>query len=114
MISIGIDSGSATTKAVLVNDHWIAAHVILPTAFDFLSAAEKAYKNVLVKTGVDEKDIDGVYATGYGRNSIKFANKAISEITAHAMGVYRFYPDVNGIIDIGGQDSKVISVRAVR
>jgi (R)-2-hydroxyacyl-CoA dehydratese activating ATPase len=44
MISIGIDSGSATTKAVLVNDHWIAAHVILPTAFDFLSAAEKATK----------------------------------------------------------------------
>lgn len=110
MISVGIDSGSATTKAVLVNDHRITADIILPTAFDFLSAAEKAYKNVLVKTGVAEKDVDSVYATGYGRNSIKFANKAISEITAHAMGVYHLYPDVNGIIDIGGQDSKVISV----
>jgi (R)-2-hydroxyacyl-CoA dehydratese activating ATPase len=114
MISVGIDSGSATTKAVLVNDYRIAAHVILPTAFDFLSAAEKAYKNVLVCSGVEEKYICGVYATGYGRNSIKFANKAISEITAHAMGVYHLYPDVNGIIDIGGQDSKVISVNSGR
>jgi len=48
MISVGINSGSATTKAVLVNDGRIAAHVILPTAFDFLLAAEKAYNDVLV------------------------------------------------------------------
>lgn len=114
MISVGIDSGSATTKAVLVNDGHTIAHVILPTAFDFLSAAEQAYKNVLACTGIDEKDVSGVYATGYGRNSIKFANKTISEITAHAMGVYQLYPDVNGIIDIGGQDSKVISVNSGR
>jgi (R)-2-hydroxyacyl-CoA dehydratese activating ATPase len=114
MISVGVDSGSATTKAVLISDRRIIAHIILPTAFDFLLAAEKAYKNVLVNTGVDEKDINGVYATGYGRNSIKFASKAISEITAHALGVYHLYPDVNGIIDIGGQDSKVISVNSGR
>lgn len=110
MISVGIDSGSATTKAVLVNDGRIAAQVVLPTAFDFLSAAEKAYESVLVIAEVDEEDVNGVYATGYGRNSIKFANKTISEITAHTMDVYHLYPDVNGIIDIGGQDSKVISV----
>jgi (R)-2-hydroxyacyl-CoA dehydratese activating ATPase len=114
MISVGVDSGSATTKAVLISDRRIIAQIILPTAFDFLLAAEKAYKNVLVNTGVDEKDINGVYATGYGRNSIKFASKAISEITAHALGVYHLYPDVNGIIDIGGQDSKVISVNSGR
>ena len=114
MISVGVDSGSATTKAVLISDRRIIAHIILPTAFDFLLAAEKAYKNVLVNTGVDEKDINGVYATGYGRNSIKFASKAISEITAHALGVYHLYPDVDGIIDIGGQDSKVISVNSGR
>jgi (R)-2-hydroxyacyl-CoA dehydratese activating ATPase len=110
MMSVGIDSGSATTKAVLVNDGHIVAQVVLPTAFDFLSAAEKAYKNVLAIAGVDEDDVNGVYATGYGRNSIKFADRVISEITAHAKGVYHLYPDVNGIIDIGGQDSKVISV----
>ena len=110
MISVGIDSGSATTKAVLINCNHIAAQVVLPTAFDFLSASGEAYKNVLANSGISEEDINSVYATGYGRNSIKFADGTISEITAHAMGVYHLYPDVNGIIDIGGQDSKVISV----
>lgn len=112
MISVGIDSGSATTKAVLVNDGHTIAQVVLPTAFDFLSAAEQAYKNVLIYSGVCEKNVSGIYSTGYGRNSIKFADKAISEITAQAIGVYHLYPYVNGIIDIGGQDSKVISVNS--
>jgi (R)-2-hydroxyacyl-CoA dehydratese activating ATPase len=110
VISVGIDSGSATTKAVLIIDNQIILQNIRPTAFDLLSAAEKAYNDVLVHAGVDEDSVDLVYATGYGRNSIKFADRAISEITAHARGVYHQYPEVNGIIDIGGQDSKVISV----
>jgi len=114
MISVGIDSGSATTKAALVIDGQIADRVVLPTAFDFLSAAEKAYNGVLAGAGVDKKDVSGVYATGYGRDSIKFADRAISEITAHAIGVYHLYPAVNGVIDIGGQDSKIISVNGGR
>jgi predicted CoA-substrate-specific enzyme activase len=110
VISVGIDAGSATTKAVLVNGGQSITHTIRPTAFDFVSAAEIAYKDVLSLAGIDRKDVGHIYSTGYGRNSIKFADKAISEITAHARGVYHLYPDVNGIIDIGGQDSKVISV----
>jgi len=110
MISAGLDSGSATTKAVLVKDGKCIAYSIQPTAFDFISAAEKAYKDVLDQAGIVKSDVDHVYSTGYGRNSIKFADKAISEITAHALGVYHLYPEVNGIIDIGGQDSKVVSV----
>lgn len=110
MISVGIDAGSATTKAVLVNGDKNIIHTIRPTGFDFMSAAEIAYKDVLAHAGIDKKDVEHVYSTGYGRNSIKFADKTISEITAHATGVYHLYPNVNGIIDIGGQDSKVISV----
>ncbi len=112
MISVGIDAGSATTKAVLAIDGQIISQNIRPTAFDFLSAAEKAYNSALAHAGLDKNNIDHVYATGYGRNNIKFADRAISEITAHARGVYYLYPDVNGIIDIGGQDSKVISVNS--
>ena len=85
MISVGIDAGSATTKAVLVIGSQIISHDIRPTAFDFLSAAEKAYKDVLAHAGVEEDNVNSVHATGYGRNSIKFADRAISEITAHAM-----------------------------
>ncbi|WP_321417421.1 acyl-CoA dehydratase activase [uncultured Methanomethylovorans sp.] len=110
MISVGIDAGSATTKAVLVNGDKNITHTIRSTGFDFMSAAEIAYEDVLTHAGIDKKDVKHVYSTGYGRNSIKFADKAISEITAHATGVYHLCPNVNGIIDIGGQDSKVISV----
>ncbi len=110
MISVGIDAGSATTKAVMVIGGQIVSDNIRPTAFDFVSVSEAAYKNVLANAGVDEDNVDLVYATGYGRNNIKFADRAISEITAQAKGIYHLYPEVNGIIDIGGQDSKVISV----
>lgn len=112
MISIGIDAGSATTKAVLINDDKDIIHIIRPTGFDFISAAEMAYEDVLCLAGIDKKDVAHVYSTGYGRNSIKFAEKAISEITTHSMGVYHLYPDVEGIIDIGGQDSKVIAINS--
>ncbi|MDP2217859.1 MAG: acyl-CoA dehydratase activase [Methanolobus sp.] len=110
MISVGIDAGSATTKAVLVKDDSSIIQSIRSTEFDFVSAAEKAYEDVLEIAGIDRKEVDHVYSTGYGRNSIKFADGSISEITAHAKGVHHLYPDVEGIIDIGGQDSKVISV----
>lgn len=110
MISVGIDSGSATTKAVLVIDGKMKNHKIRPTGFDFLSASKNACQDVLTDAGIDKKDVRGIYATGYGRNSIKFADKAVSEITAHTIGVHHLYPAVNGIIDIGGQDSKIISV----
>lgn len=110
MIAVGIDSGSATTKAVLVKDGNLVDFVIRPTAFDFISAAENAYNDVLKRGSIGNKEETVVYATGYGRNNIKFADKAISEITAHARGVYHLYPEVKGVIDLGGQDSKVISV----
>lgn len=110
MISVGIDAGSATTKAVLVKDDSSTIYSLRPTAFDFISAAEMAYVDVLGIAGIDRKDVGHVYSTGYGKNSIKFADRAISEITAHAKGVHHLYPDVKGIIDIGGQDSKIISV----
>ena len=75
MISVGIDSGSATTKAVLVNDGCIAAQVVLPTAFDFLSAAEKAYKNVLAIAGVEEDNVKGVYATDMAETASNLPTK---------------------------------------
>ena len=114
MITVGIDAGSATTKAVLVKDGEMMGYVIRPTAFDFLSAAEKAYMDVLAANGIDKNDVNDIFGTGYGRNGIKFAHKSISEITAHALGVYHLKPDIKGIIDIGGQDSKVIIINGDR
>ncbi len=108
MISVGIDAGAATTKAVILKGNDIAGYKIIPTGFDFLKAAENTYKGVLKSAGLKSNDIERVYATGYGKNSVKFAHGTVSEITAHARGVNFLFPGAQGIIDIGGQDSKVI------
>jgi predicted CoA-substrate-specific enzyme activase len=110
VITAGIDAGAATTKAVLLKDREIVGYRISGTAFDFLTSAEKIYTELLLASDIDKDDVETVYATGYGRNSISFADKGISEITAHAKGVYFLFPEVRGIIDVGGQDSKIIVV----
>jgi len=111
---VGIDAGAATTKAVILRDNEIAGYRIGSTGFDFLHAAESIYRNVLEDAEIQEKDIERIVATGYGRKSIQFADTAVSEITAHAKGVQFLFPEVMGIIDIGGQDSKVIAVEQGR
>jgi len=108
MISIGIDSGAATTKAVVLRENEITGYTIIPTGFDFRKAGEKAIEEVLSKGRIDKSKVGKILATGYGRSSIGFANKTISEITAHARGVGYLIPAAHTIIDIGGQDSKVI------
>jgi predicted CoA-substrate-specific enzyme activase len=110
VITAGIDAGAATTKAVLIRDREIVGYRIFSTAFDFLTTAEKIYNELLLASNIDKNNVKKVYATGYGRNSISFADKGISEITAHAKGVYFFFPEVRGIIDVGGQDSKIIVI----
>ena len=110
MISAGIDAGAATTKVLLLNDREIVGYRIAGTAFDFLTAAGNMFDELLAHHDIGRQEVGKVYATGYGRNSISFADKSISEITAHAKGVTFLFPDVRGIIDVGGQDSKVIVV----
>ena len=108
MISIGIDAGAATTKAVMLRENEIAGYTIIPTGFDFRKAGEEACREVLSKCGIGKREVGKILATGYGRSSIGFADKTISEITAHARGVGYLIPAAHTIIDIGGQDSKVI------
>ncbi|MFQ6072176.1 MAG: acyl-CoA dehydratase activase, partial [Methanosarcinales archaeon] len=107
----GIDAGSATTKAIIINqEKEILSYTIIPTSFDFRKAAETAYKKAIFEAKISEKEIKKIIATGYGRNSIDFATRTVSEITAHAKGVKHLIPSAHTIIDIGGQDSKVISI----
>jgi predicted CoA-substrate-specific enzyme activase len=110
MISIGIDAGAATTKAVVLRENEIAGYVIIPTGFDFRKAGEEACREVLSNCGIGKNEVGKIIATGYGRSSIGFADKTISEITAHARGVGYLIPAAHTIIDIGGQDSKVIII----
>ncbi|HMA04562.1 MAG TPA: acyl-CoA dehydratase activase [Methanomicrobiales archaeon] len=108
MITAGIDAGAATTKVVLLRGSEIAGYRIENTRYDFLTVAEAAFRDLLSDSQIGRDEVRGVWATGYGRGSITFAERTVSEITAHARGVNLLYPGVRGIIDVGGQDSKII------
>jgi predicted CoA-substrate-specific enzyme activase len=108
VITAGIDAGAATTKAVLLRETGIAGYRIESTGYNFLSVAEAIFRDLLTVSGIRREELTGVYATGYGRGSITFAGGTVSEITAQALGVHLLCPGARGIIDVGGQDSKII------
>lgn len=108
MYSIGIDSGSVATKGVLFDGKNIIKKVILPTGW----SPKQASKEVLDKLseGIDRKEIKKIIGTGYGRVGMDFVDKKVTEITCHAKGVHYLNNKVRTILDVGGQDSKVISI----
>jgi predicted CoA-substrate-specific enzyme activase len=68
------------------------------------------FEDLLDQTGLSRSDIRAIVSTGYGRASIDFADKAMTEILCHGAGAYFLNPDIRGIIDVGGQDSKAIAL----
>lgn len=107
----GIDIGSATAKTVIMDrDGVIKGQNILSQGILLLDAGNLSFKQACAAANINEKDIKYVVATGYGRSTVKFANTQITEISCHARGVYSLFPDCRTVIDIGGQDSKVISL----
>ncbi|HCN20417.1 MAG TPA: 3-hydroxyacyl-ACP dehydratase, partial [Planctomycetia bacterium] len=111
MLSLGIDIGSLSTDAVLMNEkREIIASEVIATGSSSKKAADKVWASILTSTKISEKDVDYVVATGYGRIRVPFANEVVTEITCHARGAHFFFPHVRTVIDIGGQDSKVIKV----
>lgn len=108
MAVAGIDVGSLTAEVVLMESGKIINYIIRPTGSNSRSAAEKAMAAALSSAGLKQSALEYIIATGYGRISIEFADKCITEITCHGRGAYHLNQDVRTVIDIGGQDSKVI------
>jgi len=108
MITVGIDVGSITTKAAVIKDGKLISDKIIPTGYNAQGAGVKIYETIIAELGLTASAVDKIISTGYGRNSVKFAHKAITEITCHAVGAHFLNPAVRSIIDIGGQDSKAI------
>jgi len=107
----GVDSGSTTTKAVLLGrDRKIAAFTILPTGADSREASRLALSRALEEIGAGRSNVAFVVATGYGREIASEAKGTVTEITCHARGVHALMDPVRTIIDIGGQDSKAIRI----
>ncbi len=106
---LGVDSGSTSTDAVIVDGSGaIVASAIVPTGAKASAGAQRAIDEVLGQAGLTNDELTLHVATGYGRNAIEGMDSAITEITCHARGAHFLAPDARTIIDIGGQDSKVI------
>ena len=108
MPSIGIDVGSTAAKAAVFENGRLAETLVCPTGFSSVDAAERLAQQLLAR-GFDPRRLPCV-ATGYGRVAVPYADRVVTEITCHAKGAHFLYPQVRTVIDIGGQDSKVIAI----
>jgi len=110
MLTVGIDVGSITAKAAVVRDGEVIADQLILTGYNARDAGEKVFEAIINASGIDRSSVEKIISTGYGRNSVTFADRAVTEITCHAMGAHHLNPAVRSVIDIGGQDSKAIAV----
>jgi len=109
MITLGVDIGSLTGKAVILKDNQIIAWDLILTGPDSVETGMRVTTNALSKAGLTLDDMNFIVSTGYGRVVIPFANKNISEISCHAKGANWSFPSVRTILDMGGQDCKAIA-----
>jgi predicted CoA-substrate-specific enzyme activase len=111
MLVAGIDIGSITTEALLFDkEKGILGYTILQTGANSKKTAEIALEKVLADPAKNASDVSYIISTGCGRKRATFAKEAITEITCIAKGVNYLFPEARTIIDIGGQDTKVIRV----
>jgi len=109
LITAGVDVGSVSSQAVIVIDGKLYAFSNMRTGSDSPTSALKAMDWAMEGTGMTPDDLGFVIGTGYGRVNVPFAHKAITEIACHARGAnYMYGPTVRTVLDMGGQDCKVI------
>jgi predicted CoA-substrate-specific enzyme activase len=107
----GCDVGSTTGKALIMLDGEIAGYSIIPCAVRPEITAEQALAAALETASLAGKEVlDYTVGTGYGRVRIPFADENVSEITCHGLGAFDINPHNRTLIDIGGQDCKVIKI----
>jgi predicted CoA-substrate-specific enzyme activase len=106
----GIDIGSLASKVVLIsNEGKVADYRVRRSTYDFKRIGQDLFTDILESNNLSRDNVFCM-STGYGRNSVQFADDRITEITAHARGVQYFFPEAQSVIDIGGQDSKAIVI----
>ncbi len=112
-VYVGIDAGSSVTKCVVLGgSNTLEGHFAVPSGFDYAQAATQALEGALNSAGKPGQAVTHCVSTGYGRDNVAFSDRRVTEITCHARGARQWYPEVRGIIDIGGQDTKVIWVNS--
>ena len=104
----GIDIGSITAKAAVMRDGVLLGTRVIFTGYNSEAAGRRVFEELLGELGLTAAAIGGIVATGYGRKSVTFADKALTEIMCHAAGAHYLDPSIRSLIDIGGQDSKAV------
>ncbi|MGB9834218.1 MAG: acyl-CoA dehydratase activase [bacterium] len=104
----GLDIGSLQAKGILLRDGHPLFRTIFPTGGNAPETAKKLFQALLEGAEISSDEVKTIVATGYGRISVPFATKTVTEITCHARGIAHFLPQAKTLIDLGGQDSKAI------
>ena len=109
--TLGIDIGSTASKCVILKDGEEIVAKALVAVGAGTSGPQRAIAEVLETAGMTKEDMDYILATGYGRNSLeKYADHQMSELSCHAKGAAFLFPEVHTVVDIGGQDVKVLRI----
>lgn len=108
---VGADVGASRTKVVVLDsEKKIIGHCVKISGTDFTATANFCLDTSLNMANVEKKYITKSISTGYGRKNVSFAHDTITEIGCHAKGCYHYFPTAISIIDIGGQDNKIIKL----
>jgi predicted CoA-substrate-specific enzyme activase len=109
----GLDCGTATTKAVILDrNRNILGSFVRRTGSNLFESAENALDEALKRAGLERADVGTIFSTGFGRRNVAFAQGSKTEISCHSTGCHYYYPEEITVIDIGGQDNKVIKLDA--
>ena len=107
----GVDVGSTQTKAVIIDEDLnIVGRALIDTGADVVAAAETSFEYALKETDIDSDLIKYVIGTGYGRYKVTFGDDQVTEISCHGRGAVHMFPNTRTVLDMGGQDTKAISV----
>jgi (R)-2-hydroxyacyl-CoA dehydratese activating ATPase len=112
MICAGIDAGSRSIKVILFETDrgQVLGCGIADQGVEQARLASELFERTCREASIAPSAVEAVVATGYGRKSVRFADTTITEITCHARGVYQVAPDARTVIEIGGQDSKCLTL----
>jgi (R)-2-hydroxyacyl-CoA dehydratese activating ATPase len=107
----GVDVGSTQTKAAVIDESRnVVARALLDTGANVTLAAQRAFEVALQEGGVSDEEVEYVVGTGYGRYKVTFGDTQVTEISCHGRGAVHMFPGTRTVVDMGGQDTKAISV----
>lgn len=107
----GVDVGASRTKvAVLDSAKRLTGYAVEKSGTDFTATADRCLEFSLGMSNSSRKDVIRTLSTGYGRNNVSFSNETKTEISCHGKGCFHYFPMEIAIIDIGGQDNKIIKL----